>query len=159
MSALRIDAEPAHKTRFLQPGQLVVSLEPMQVTTILGSCVAVCLWDMKLRAGGVNHFMLPLPGSGGASSPRFGNIAMAELLDRLRAIGARLPYIQARVIGGACMFEQMQSSTHLGQKNVDLAIDFLMRYGIEIVQVETGGNRGRKLIYKTDEGSAWLVSI
>jgi chemotaxis protein CheD len=147
------------KTRFLQPGQLVVSTEPMQITTILGSCVAVCLWDLRLRIGGLNHFMLPHYSGSGTSSPRFGNVAMVELLAGMRAIGAKLPFLQARVFGGAAMFAHMQTSDHLGQKNADLALDFLARNGVEIVQVDTGGNRGRKLVYRTDEGSTCLTSI
>lgn len=158
MSALPLDSV-TRKTRFLQPGQLVVSTDPMQITTILGSCVTVCLYDLRLRAGGLNHFMLPHYSGSGTSSPRFGNVAMAELLGGMRAIGAKLPFLQARVYGGSAMFAQMKSSDHLGQKNVDLALDFLSRNGIEIVDVETGGSRGRKLIYRTDEGSVCLTSI
>lgn len=153
-------ATPVRATHFLPPGQLLVAAEPMQITTILGSCVAVCLWDEQRRIGGVNHFMLPLSsGKQAAASPRFGDVAMTQLLDGLRAIGARLPFLQARVFGGACMFAPMQSATHLGLKNVELALGFLSRTGIKTVQVETGGNRGRKIIYRTDEGSACLISI
>jgi chemotaxis protein CheD len=157
MSAMPVEALRA--TRFLQPGHLVIAAQPMEITTILGSCVAVCLWDVTKRIGGMNHFMLPLASGRATGSPRFGNVAMSELLDGLRAIGARLPFLQARVFGGSCMFKEMQSSAHLGQKNVDLALDFLARSGIEIVEVNTGGNRGRKLIYRTDEGVACLKSI
>jgi len=147
------------RTKFLQPGQLVVSEQPMQVTTILGSCIAVCLWDRKLRIGGVNHFMLPLFSGNGVSSARFGDVAMRQLLDGLRALGARLPLLEARVFGGACMFAGMRSADHLGAKNAELALDFLYRNGIDVVQADTGGDRGRKLIYQTDEGKACLISI
>jgi chemotaxis protein CheD len=157
--AVGFDAATPRKTRFLQPGQLVVSADPMQITTILGSCVAVCLWDSQRRVGGMNHFMLPLFAGSGASSPRFGNVAMTELLEGIRAAGGRLPFLQARVFGGACMFEQMQSATHLGQKNVDLAIEFLARNCIDVIQLEFGGKRGRKLTYRTDEGTACLNLI
>ena len=145
---------------FLQPGQLVISVEPMQITTILGSCIAVCLWDSQRRIGGMNHFMLPMFGGGTAkSSARFGNVAMQSLLDALRDAGARLPFLQARVFGGACMFEPMRSAAHLGQKNAEVALDFLSGHAIEIVQIETGGSRGRKLTYETDGGTACLASI
>ena len=157
MSALPVDAQRA--MRFLQPGHLVIATLPTQVTTILGSCVAVCLWDITKRIGGINHFMLPLHSGSGTASPRFGNVAMKELLDGLRAAGARQPFLQARVFGGACMFAQMQSTSHLGKKNVGVALDFLAKNGVEVVQVDTGGNRGRKLIYRTDEGSACLTTI
>jgi chemotaxis protein CheD len=144
--------------RFLQPGQLIVSSEPMDVTTILGSCVAVCLWDEQRRIGGINHFMLPIS-SGKVASPRFGDVAMNRLVDDLRMIGARLPFLQARVFGGACMFTPVQPAGHLGQKNVDLALAFLTRAGIRTVQTETGGERGRKVVFRTDEGTVCLNSI
>jgi chemotaxis protein CheD len=145
--------------RYLQPGQLFVAKTPTTITTILGSCVAVCLWDAERRVGGLNHFMLPMVAGSAAASPRFGNVAMNELFAKMRDAGARLPFLRARVIGGACMFEAMRSSAHLGRKNADFALDALSKRGIEVVQVEVGGNRGRKLIFNTDEGSACLTSI
>lgn len=146
--------------RYLQPGQLVVAARPAAITTILGSCVAVCLWEPQRGIGGMNHFMLPMPSGGAATaSPRFGPAAMEQLVEKMREAGARLPLFRARVFGGACMFAEMQSSAHLGQKNAAVAFDFLQRRGIEIVQSDVGGNRGRKLIFHTDEGAAWLTLI
>jgi chemotaxis protein CheD len=150
---------PRIASRFLQPGHLVIATEPMQVTTILGSCVAVCLFDTTKRIGGINHFMLPLAGGRTTSSPRFGDVAMNELLNGLRTAGARLPFLQARVFGGASMFHELMPSATLGQKNVELALDFLARFGVDIIEIDTGGNRGRKVIYRTDEGTVCLKSI
>jgi chemotaxis protein CheD len=145
---------------YLQPGRLLVSAMPAAITTILGSCVAVCLWDPRRGVGGMNHFMLPMANGGAASSSaRFGPAAMEQLVESMRDAGARLPLLRARVFGGSCMFAEMQSSAHLGQKNADVALDFLKRRGIEVVQAEVGGNRGRKLIFHTDEGTTWLTLI
>jgi chemotaxis protein CheD len=145
----------ARERRYLQPGQLIVATLPTAVTTILGSCIAVCLWEPQRSIGGMNHFMLPI----GSAGPRFGPAAMEQLLEKMRGAGARLPLLRAKVFGGACMFAEMQSSAHLGQKNADVALEFLKRRGIEIVQTDVGGNRGRKLIFHTDEGTTWLNSI
>jgi chemotaxis protein CheD len=157
VSAMSI--ETVRERRFLQPGHLVVSTAPLVVTTILGSCVAVCLWDSQKRIGGMNHFMLPILAGSAASSARFGNVAMEELVEKLRAGGARLPFLHARVFGGSCMFAQMQSASHLGSKNVEVALDFLSRRAIEVVQVDVGGNRGRKVIFDTEQGTACLNMI
>lgn len=157
MSALPHDAPRLAK--YIQPGQLVVSDAPMVVTTILGSCVAVCLWDFRARVGGMNHFMLPQFAGSGVKSARFGNVAMQELLEKMTAAGARLPFLRARVFGGACMFAAMTSSVNLGQKNIQLALDFLSLRGVDIVQTDVGGDRGRKLRFHTDEGEAWLNLI
>ena len=73
--------------------------------------------------------------------------------------GARRPLLRARVFGGACMFAPMQSEQHLGAKNAELALDFLSRRGIEVVQIDVGGTHGRKLVFNTDEGSVCLSTI
>ncbi len=145
--------------RFLQPGHLVVSAVPLSVTTILGSCIAVCLWDAHKGIGGMNHFMLPNLAGSSVSSARFGNVAMEELVEKMRAAGARMPLVRARVFGGSCMFQQMQSASHLGAKNADVALEFLRRRGIEVVQLDVGGNRGRKLIFETETGNVCLNTI
>ncbi|HEY2324351.1 MAG TPA: chemotaxis protein CheD [Thermoanaerobaculia bacterium] len=152
--------QPRIASRFLQPGHLVIATEPMQVTTILGSCVAVCLFDTTKRIGGINHFMLPIASSRTTSSARFGDVAMNELINGVRNAGARLPFLQARVFGGASMFNDVRTTiATLGQKNAELALDFLARFGVDIVEIDTGGNRGRKLVYRTDEGTVCLKSI
>lgn len=154
-----LQAASARPRRFLQPGHLVVSAVPLTVTTILGSCISVCLWDETKRIGGVNHYMLPFAAGGSVASPRYGNVAMDELVAGLCEAGARRALLQARVFGGACMFAQMQSAHHLGSKNAELALDYLSRRGIEVVQIDVGGTRGRKLSFDTDQGTACLTTI
>ena len=53
------DGSGARRTVYLHPGQVFVSPDPTEVTTILGSCVAVCVFDPVLRLGGTNHYLLP----------------------------------------------------------------------------------------------------
>lgn len=148
---------------YLYPGQVFASAKPARITTILGSCIAVCLFDTTRRVGGMNHFMLPHFAGNGVESARFGNIAMAELLARLASAGARIPLLQARVFGGSCMFAPMRdvalAGGHLGQKNEQFAREALAARGIRILETDTGGDRGRKLVFHTDEGKAWLTSI
>ena len=68
---------------FIYPGNLEVSVKPIMFTTILGSCVAVCIWDNKLKFGGMNHFMLPLWNGEGLASPKYGNIAIDKLVKKM----------------------------------------------------------------------------
>jgi chemotaxis protein CheD len=144
---------------YLYPGQVFASAKPARITTILGSCIAVCLFDEARRVGGMNHFMLPHFAGTGEATARFGNIAMAELFTKLTAAGARLPFLQARLFGGSCMFESLQGAGHLGRKNEQFARTALAERGIRVLESETGGSRGRKLVFHTDEGKAWLTSI
>ena len=152
-----VQPQVARERRYLQPGQLLVAIAPTAITTVLGSCVAVCLWDPQKRIGGMNHFILPQNAGGTVASLRFGNTAMEQLIAQVRGASGRLPLLRARVFGGASMFEK-QGET-LGQQNAALAIEFLSRRGIDIVQIDVGGNRGRKLVFHTDEGTACLTTI
>ena len=57
---------------FLQPCTIFVHREEHWVSTILGSCISLCLWDPKLGAGGINHYMLPLWNGEGLPTPNTG---------------------------------------------------------------------------------------
>lgn len=151
--------EIERQRRYVQPGQVLVARTPTAITTILGSCVSVCLWDAQRGIGGMNHFMLPILAGSATRSARFGNVAMEELMTRMGDAGSSLRFLRARVFGGSCMFTAMQSASHLGNKNVELALEYLGRRGVEIVQVDVGGSHGRKLLFHTDEGTAWLTTI
>ena len=74
---------PELPSHFLYPSALFASREPYIVNTILGSCVAVCLYDVKLQIGGINHYMLPFWNGQGLASPKFGNIAISKLLEKM----------------------------------------------------------------------------
>lgn len=142
--------------RYLVAGALHVSREPCAVTTILGSCVAVCLSDVERRIGGINHYALPgCPGRDG--SLRLGSAAVPRLIADLLALGCRRERLQAKIFGGAHVLGHGPSSQdRLGLQNVSLARELILQAGISIVAEDVEGFRGRKLIYFTDDGTAWV---
>ena len=158
-------ASPAAEGRdlirvYLQPGQLYASAQPSAVTTVLGSCVAICLWDSVAAVGGMNHYLLPFFAGAGKGTPRFGNVAVAQLLDRLQAAGALRGRLQAKVFGGACVLEAFQARQgHLGEKNASVAFKVLEELGIPVVSRDVGGRSGRKLIFHSDTGHAWVARL
>jgi len=156
--------EPATRVSvFLYPGQVVVAHEAAAVTTILGSCVAVCLWDPERRMGGVNHFLLPHFVAGNdVSSSRFGNVAIGRLVAGVIAPGVRRQALQAKVFGGACVIDAFRGrgdGRHLGLQNVEVALMLLRRERIPVVAEDVGGRRGRKVIFHTDTGAALVKLI
>jgi len=141
------------KQTYLHPGQLCFATDPTVVTTVLGSCVSMCLYDEEHTAAGVNHFLLP--GSlARTESPRFGESANAILLLRFRELGVPVSRLRAKVFGGASMGGS--SAGDLASRNVEVAVDFLRGHGIPIVSQDTGGERGRKLIFRTSDATAWV---
>jgi chemotaxis protein CheD len=141
---------------YLLPGQLFASAEPCQIKTILGSCVAICLWDKRRGTGGMNHFLLPSGREGHPPSLRYADHATRVLLETLRALGCRPPNLRAKIFGGAAMFQARDGyATTLGAKNVAAALELMKSAGIPVVAQETGGPQGRKVLFNTDDGVAW----
>jgi chemotaxis protein CheD len=153
-------ADRSGSTEYVHVGQLFASPTPCRVTTILGSCVSVCLWDPASGAGGINHFLLPQCVENGISSPRFGNVAIHRLLEKLESLGSARHRLKAKVFGGASVIDAFQSANGtLGMKNVDLARTLLQETGIPIVAEDVGGTQGRKLVFQTGDGTAWVRRI
>lgn len=147
-------------TAYVHVGQLFTSPKACSVTTILGSCVSVCLWDPSTGAGGLNHFLLPQCVENGISSPRFGNVAIHRLLDELAGLGSPRARLKAKIFGGASVIDAFQTANgSLGSKNVDLARRLLADAGIPIIAEDVGGAQGRKLVFQTGDGAAWVRKI
>ena len=145
---------------YLQPGQVHAAAAPTTITTVLGSCVSVCLYDTRAGVGGMNHFLLPHPVSHERSA-RFGNVAMEELLAAVKRLGAELGALRAKIFGGAAVLGTRPAAgrRHLGEENTRLALGMLLDMGIPVVHGDVGGTRGRKVVFHTDEGSAWMRTL
>ncbi len=150
------DEPTQNNNHYLLAGSLFVSAEPYVITTVLGSCVSVCLWDSVLRIGGMNHFMLPFWNGEGLASPKYGNIAVAKLLERLQDLGSNKRNLRAKVFGGGVVLNVSNPFMNIGERNIQLAEDLLNEAGIPIISSDTGGKTGRKIIFNT-ENSIVLV--
>ncbi len=137
---------------FLYPSSLFVSKEPYLVKTILGSCVAVCMWDSRLKIGGINHFMLPNWNGNDLASPKYGNIAIEKLIDKMLFLGSKHEDLQAKLFGGGEMMETGTGRIMIGERNIRVARLMLEERKIPVIASSTGGKRGRKIIFFTDTG-------
>lgn len=136
---------------FLSPGEVFGAAEPTLVTTVLGSCVAVTLWDKNRQVGGINHFVLPR----GGESARYGETAILALLENVIGLGAHLRSLEAKVFGGAAVLPTSGEGS-VGAANVAYALGELSRRGIPVVARRTGGERGRLLMFNTETGDAFV---
>ena len=145
---------------YLLPGQLHASANPCQIRTILGSCVAICLWESRQRIGGMNHFLLPASSAGHPASTRFADVATRTLLEALQSLGCRPAQLEAKIFGGASMFQRTDRARMcLGSQNVAAALELMKNAGIPVVVRETGGTHGRKIMLNTDDGVVWCQRI
>jgi len=157
-------AEPSSKeveraARSIHPGDWAVE-QRQPIATLLGSCVAVCLYDPKLHFGGMNHFMLPT-GQGGADSDQDdllrGDYAMEVLVNAMLAKGASKSRLIAKAFGGGNIVSSIRMS--IGQRNADFAREWLEREGIALHAVDFGGPWSRKVLFEPNSGVAWCKRI
>jgi chemotaxis protein CheD len=147
-------------TLYLHPGALAASARPLAVSTILGSCVGVCLFDAARGVGGMNHFLLPDSAGNARPTARFGDIAMEQLLAEVLQAGARRAGLAARVYGGACVLAAFRGQgDHLGDRNVWAALRFLEDERIPVLERDTGGRDGRRLVFHTWDGTVQAQRI
>ena len=136
---------------FLSPGSVYCAPTPSVVSTILGSCVAVCLWDSHLRIGGMNHYVLPHRADE-AHSPRFGDVAIDQLLEGMTRLGCHVASLRAKIFGGAAVLPFGASGETVGHQNVRIALDRLRHHGIPLLARRTGGRSGVLIRLYTETG-------
>jgi chemotaxis protein CheD len=104
----------------------------------------------------MNHFLLPLWNGDGLPTPKYGNIAIDRLLEKLLLRGANRATLIAKVFGGASMWAGSGGLLAVGERNVELAKAQLDELRIPIVGADLGGRVGRKVIFNTATGEVWM---
>jgi len=121
------------------------------ITTILGSCVTVCLHDPVAHLGGMNHFLLPEGSGAGVQPACYGVNAMELLINALTKHGAMRGRLQAKAFGGARMVAGLSD---IGASNTEFVLDFLQREGMECVSRSLGGCAARRVEFWPESGRA-----
>lgn len=134
----------------LQGEQKVSGDEDVVFSTILGSCVAVCLFDPIAKIGGMNHFLLPGKVGNSSNSNRYGVNSMELLINGMLRAGASRENLTAKVFGGGAMSEKLKE---IGEANGKFAKSFLDAEGIEYTKTSLGGNLARRIKFIPTDGS------
>lgn len=137
------------------PGQLV--------TYGLGSCLGITLYDPETGIGGLAHTLLPKPKPGMDVSrmSKFVDSSIRLMADELVETGAARERLEAKIFGGANMFEALQewSGESIGQRNIGSARETLAELGIPLVAEDVGGNFGRTLVFSLESGKVTVKSV
>ena len=149
------DAHFRNESVKVLPGEYFVYDEDILITTTLGSCIAVCLWDRERRIGGMNHFMLP---EGSGESGRYGSFAMELLINELMKSGASRMTLEAKVFGGGAVIGGM-SSINVGERNTRFVIDYLQTERIPIVSRDVLEICARKVCFLPASGKAMVKRL
>ena len=157
------NAEVNYSKHIVLPGQHCVSWDPAEIATLLGSCVAACIWDQKRHIGGMNHFMLPdAPPEGtvnDASFPlRYGLHAMERLINDLLMMGAKRETLLAKVFGGGNI-TGASGKVNVGRRNSEFVLDFLRKDKIRVGAIDLGGMHSRRIRFYTDTGKVRVYRV
>ena len=133
---------------FLNPGELIFSKKPVVIKTVLGSCVAVTMYDKINKYGGMIHFLLP-DSSKGMVSTKYGDVAIPTLINKFIKEGSKKQFLEATVTGGAFIIFDESEIFFIGDRNIEIAQELLRQNEIRVAATNTGGERGRKGIFNS----------
>jgi chemotaxis protein methyltransferase CheR len=148
--------QPARRRVNLTVGQVFASAEPTLIRTVLGSCVAVCLFDPVSRVGGMNHFAIANEGSGPVSA-RSGPGAVAALLAEIERLGGQRARLRAKVFGAGHVLREGAGA--VPEENSRVARALLARADIPIAAERLDLDHGLDLRFFTDTGQAFIKPI
>jgi chemotaxis protein CheD len=145
----RLNKMPAAK---ILPGEYYVTKADEIITTVLGSCISVCIHDLSVGVGGMNHFMLPISKSGGwkgAENPlseanRYGNYAMEHMINELLKHGATRENLEVKIFGGGQIISKL---TQIGEKNIEFIHLYIRNERLRLASEDVGGVLARKVVY------------
>lgn len=137
----------------LRQGESIVSDEDVLINTVLGSCVAACIFDPIAGIGGMNHFLLPVAGPSEPTplSFRYGVHAMEMLVNTLLKNGAERDRLRVKITGAADIVSGM--STRAGTANSAFIRDYLATEALTLAAADLGGNQARRVVFNPLSGS------
>ena len=148
----------------LLPGEYYVTTQDECISTVLGSCISVCIYDPTIKVGGMNHFMLPAQGEHSSqswgdptsSATRYGNFAMEYLINSVIKLGGRKQNFQAKIFGGGQVLANM---TDVGQRNILFAFDYLRKENIEVIASDVGDIFPRRVVFFPKTGKVKMKHL
>jgi chemotaxis protein CheD len=138
-------------------GGLYVSDQPLILDTVLGSCIAACMYDPIAGIGGMNHFMLP-DGTdpNNMTSARYGVYAMELLINEMMKCGGKKKNFQAKIFGGGHVLRIRETIDGVPQRNILFARRFLDTEKIPVISEDVGGYHPRRVLFYTHSGKVFL---
>jgi len=145
----------------VMPGQVYVTKHHELITTLLGSCIAVCMQDKVNGVGGMNHFKLPAPPGRNtakdiSNDTNYGIYAMELLINGIITNGGDRKLLQCKIFGGGNVVQSI--SSNIGEKNINFVQDFMRQEGIRVVHQSTGGTAGQQVYYHPITGNYFSVT-
>ena len=144
---------------FLKPGYIYYASGQTSILTVIGSSVAISMYDRNYRIGGMNHFFQPKLDENSSPTAIFAKPSTLQLIRLLHKNGSALDSIEAQIFGGAARDDDSEELKKIGKSNVETAIQLLEFYGINVIGLDIGGKHGRKIIFNVYTGEVIIAKV
>jgi chemotaxis protein CheD len=134
----------------LKPCEYRICKGPEEIETLLGSCVSVCLYNIKNGQAAMNHFLRACDnGKPDCKTGEYGSLSTPYIIKSLMEIDPDASHYRAQIFGGAAVIKTKSSAYSIGENNINIALEVLAHYRIRIINKDIGGTRGRNIIFDT----------
>lgn len=149
---MKLNLQFGKPEKYIGPGEYFASGDDIIISTLLGSCISVALYDTRLGTGGLNHFMLPFPkdlnGNGLSESAKYGVNAMELLINEMMHLGSERRTLRAKVFGGSTAMKLTSSAVYdIPKMNFEFAFSFLAMEKIPVDSYSVGGSLSRRIVF------------
>ncbi|OYT28109.1 chemotaxis protein CheD [Thermoplasmatales archaeon ex4572_165] len=141
-------------------GDYTVVTDNTPITTIgLGSCIGIVLYDPTTNVSGMSHIMLPEIGVKKDKIGKYADSAIPALLEEMKKVGAKIEKIQAKIAGGASIFDFTDDILKIGDRNAKAVRDILKEFNIRLVNKDIGGKRGRTITFYPENKELFIKMV
>lgn len=141
----------------LRPGYIFFNAEPSLLSTVLGSNVAVSIWDKNKKHGGMANFLYPSTRTRQSATPQYGNVAVLHLIKMFLEEGTKRQDIKAQIFGGST--RDSEECIKVARENILVAKKVLMKFRVEVISEDVGGLMGRKVVYDSFKNEAIVYKV
>lgn len=150
--------------RHLEPRECLITAKPTLLSTILGSCLALTVFDPTTKVGGMTHAFLPTieeyPDDQDVC--KFVDSSIMHMFAMLKRKNVDIEGVEIKLFGGGEVLTASGDDSgrlSVGRRNVETALQELSKGGLRITASDTGGRTGRKLLFLTHTGGAWVKKL
>lgn len=147
------------KRYLLKPGYILFTAEPTTIMVVLGSAVAVSLYNRQHKTGGMNHFLHAQVKEEASPTALYAKPAIHQLIKMFGDLEMTSDSLEAHIFGGASPADAKGEEAEIGAENIETTIRLLEQQGVRISGRETGGHHGRKIMFDTSTGEVIIAKV
>lgn len=146
------------KKVFIQPGYVYLPKEFNILYTVVGSGICITMFDKILGIGGACYYIYPKRKSINDNKTYFAYPAITTLFNLMSKKSAKPENIEANICGGGENKNALNYIDNLSLENINIGLEILNNFNLNINNNETGGKFGRKIVFHPFTGEIFITT-